>query len=122
MPRSASRCPNCGEPVSTFAAGCAICGEDLVAARARRAERRASVPGLPARLRDRLPRLDDDALRFGIALLLVLFAPLFGLLLSGFFAWQADRDGRDGVRNVMLALIAVAVVLLLYSPYGLLLT
>jgi hypothetical protein len=74
---------------------------------------------VPGRLRDRLPRLDDDALRFGIALLIVLFAPLFGALLSGFFAWQADKDGRDGVRNVMLALVAMAVVLLLYRPYGL---
>ena len=28
-----SRCPNCKEPVSPFAAGCAICGTDLDTAR-----------------------------------------------------------------------------------------
>jgi hypothetical protein len=105
--------------VSQFAAGCVICGEDLVAARARASKRRASPAGLPIRLRDRLPRLDDDALRFGIALLIVVFAPLFGLLLAGFFAWHADKEGRNGVRNVMLGLIAAAVVILMYRPYGL---
>lgn len=28
-----SRCPNCGERVSPFAAGCAVCGADLDQAR-----------------------------------------------------------------------------------------
>ena len=27
--RSPHRCPNCGEPVSQFAAGCALCGTEL---------------------------------------------------------------------------------------------
>jgi hypothetical protein len=34
MPRAISKCPKCGEPVSPFAAGCAICGTDLQAPRA----------------------------------------------------------------------------------------
>ena len=29
MSRDRSRCPNCGERVQPFAAGCAICGADL---------------------------------------------------------------------------------------------
>lgn len=29
MPRDRTRCPNCGERVMPFAAGCAICGADL---------------------------------------------------------------------------------------------
>ena len=29
MPRDRTRCPNCGERVLPFAAGCAICGADL---------------------------------------------------------------------------------------------
>jgi hypothetical protein len=33
MSRDRSRCPNCGERVQPFAAGCAICGADLDAAR-----------------------------------------------------------------------------------------
>ncbi len=33
MSRDRSRCPNCGERVMPFAAGCAICGADLDPAR-----------------------------------------------------------------------------------------
>lgn len=29
MPRDRSRCPSCGERVSPYAAGCAVCGADL---------------------------------------------------------------------------------------------
>src|SRR5688572_17041291 len=29
MPRDRSRCPKCGERVSPYAAGCAVCGADL---------------------------------------------------------------------------------------------
>jgi predicted nucleic acid-binding Zn-ribbon protein len=32
--RSPDRCPNCGERVSAFAAGCALCGAELNARRA----------------------------------------------------------------------------------------
>ncbi|MEA2401695.1 MAG: zinc-ribbon domain, partial [Thermoleophilaceae bacterium] len=41
MPRAISKCPSCGEPVSPFAAGCAICGTNLEAARAELAAKRA---------------------------------------------------------------------------------
>jgi hypothetical protein len=30
VPRAISRCPNCREPVSQFAAGCAVCGSSLL--------------------------------------------------------------------------------------------
>jgi hypothetical protein len=33
MARDRSRCPNCGERVLPFAAGCAVCGPDLDTAR-----------------------------------------------------------------------------------------
>ena len=29
MPRDRSKCPDCGERVSPYAAGCAVCGADL---------------------------------------------------------------------------------------------
>jgi uncharacterized protein (DUF983 family) len=29
VPRDRTRCPNCGERVLPFAAGCAVCGADL---------------------------------------------------------------------------------------------
>jgi hypothetical protein len=62
VPRAISRCPKCRQPVSQFAAGCAVCGTDLQAARAELAERRARRPQLSARV----PRLGDDAIRIGV--------------------------------------------------------
>jgi hypothetical protein len=49
----------------------------------------------------RLPAVSDDALRVGFAVVLALFLPFFGLILSGFFAWQAHNEGRSGVRNIL---------------------
>jgi hypothetical protein len=103
--------PGCGEPVSPFAAGCAICGTDLEAARAKRtanltANRRA-VPALP-----RWPRIDAglDPLQVAIAVVLAVAAPPFGLLLSLFWAVQRQRAGEQLMAAVMLgaALLAAA--------------
>jgi len=44
VPKDRSRCPRCGERVSPFAAGCAVCGADLDTARFDRG------PGLGNRL------------------------------------------------------------------------
>jgi hypothetical protein len=90
--------------VTPFAAGCAVCGADIAAVRAERAGKRSS------QLRDRVsvPRLGDDGLRFIIALLVVLGAPPFGLILAGYFAWQAHNEGRERTRNLMIALVMLA--------------
>jgi hypothetical protein len=61
VPRAISKCPKCGEPVSPFAAGCAICGTNLEAARAELAATRARRPSLPGPV-----RLGDDAVRIGV--------------------------------------------------------
>jgi hypothetical protein len=106
MPRSISRCPKCREPVSQFAAGCAVCGTDLQAARAELEERRARRPNLPAGM----PRLGDDAVRIGVTVLAALFSPLMGALLAGWFAYDADRDGRLPTRNLMLLLLGLSLV------------
>ena len=106
MPRSISRCPNCREPVSQFAAGCAVCGTDLQAARAELAERRARRPDLAGAV----PRLGDDALRIGVTVLAALFSPLMGALLAGYFAYDADRDGRVSTRNLMILLVGFSLV------------
>jgi hypothetical protein len=102
--------------VSPFAAGCAICGEDLGAARAALAERRS-------RLRvDRVPQLrfGDDALMFAVALLVALAAPLIGVIFGAFLAWHADNDGQIRRRNLMLVVVAVAAIPLVtgYSLLG----
>jgi small-conductance mechanosensitive channel len=104
--------------VTAYAAGCAVCGEDIEAARRRREERWANR--LPASTRVPQFRLGDDGLRLAIAVLLVIAAPLFGLLLSCWFAWEAHNAGRTTLRNVMLGLAALAAVPLVtgYSLFG----
>ena len=104
MARAISKCPKCGEPVSPFAAGCAICGTNLEAARAELAAKRARRPQLP----DLRP--GDDAIRIGVGVLAALFAPVMGALLTGYFAYDADRNGRTGLRNVMIALLGFSLV------------
>ena len=111
MARAISKCPNCGEPVTPFAAGCAICGFDLESARAARARRSA-----PVGRHVTMPRLGDDALRIAIAVLVTIAAPFFGVLLTGFFAWQLHQDGRAGMRNAMLAIVALGL-LSLAEPF-----
>jgi hypothetical protein len=105
VPRAISKCPNCREPVSPFAAGCAICGTNLEAARAELAAKRARRPNLPAPV-----RLGDDAVRIGLGVIAAVFAPVMGALLTGYFAYDADRNGRTATRNLMIALLGFSLV------------
>ena len=117
MGRSFSRCPNCGEPVSQFAAGCAICGADLEAYRTQLAERRASVPRLPAWAS--LPAGGDvHRTRLGFAIFATLFAPFVGFLLAAWFAYHADEDGRTGVRNALVSVCVFAIAMLYFAPFS----
>jgi hypothetical protein len=102
--RAITKCPNCGEPVSPFAAGCAICGTNLESARTDLAAKRARRPQLPGGG----VRLGDDAIRIGVGVLATVFAPLMGALLTGYFAYDADRDGRIATRNLMLVLLGLS--------------
>ena len=104
MPRAISKCPNCGEPVSPFAAGCAICGTSLEQARAELAAKRARRPQLPS------VRIGDDGVRIGVAVLTAAFAPVMGALLTGYFAYDAERNGRAAMRNLMLVLLGFSLV------------
>jgi hypothetical protein len=54
----------------------------------------------------------------GIALVLALFIPFLGLILAGFFAWQAHNEGRSGQRNLLLAVAVFAAVLIAFAPVG----
>ena len=105
VPRAISKCPNCREPVSPFAAGCAICGTNLEAARAELTAKRARRPSLPGPI-----RLGDDAVRIGVGVIAAVFSPLMGALLTGYFAYDADRNGRIATRNLMIALLGFSLV------------
>ena len=114
MPRAITKCPSCRSPVTNYTLSCPVCGYDVDGARQAAASRR-SLPLAPS-----LPRLGDDGLRIGIALLLALAMPLFGLILATYFAWEAHNDGRAMTRNVMIFLIGLAAVPLVfgYSLWG----
>jgi anti-sigma factor RsiW len=105
VPRAINKCPNCREPVSPFAAGCAICGTSLEAARAELAAKRARRPSLPGSI-----RLGDDAVRIGVGVIAAVFSPVMGSLLTGYFAYDADRNGRTATRNLMIALLGLSLV------------
>jgi hypothetical protein len=105
VPRAISKCPKCGEPVSPFAAGCAICGTNLEAARAELAAKRARRPSLPGPV-----RLGDDGVRIGVGVIAAVFAPVMGALLTGYFAYDADRNGRTATRNLMIALLGLSLI------------
>ncbi len=108
MPRGVSKCPNCHEPVSPFAAGCAICGTDLEAARARAASRRRiEAPSMP--------RVGGtvDWVHVAIATVLALAVPPVGLALALYWALQRNRFGERTMTLLMLAAAALALAALL---------
>ena len=107
----ATRCPQCGEPVSPFAAGCAICGADLEAHRAQLAARRSprDVVPLPS---VRLPRIDDDVLLLALLAVLVVFAPLIGVI----GALLVMRNPRYANLRIWLGLLALAGAILMIVP------
>ena len=72
--RDRSRCPNCGERVQPFAAGCAICGADLDTARWDKG------PSLPQRIGSWF-----SALTFGATLPPFVIAIVVGFLIYWFF-------------------------------------
>jgi hypothetical protein len=91
--------------VSPFAAGCAICGTNLEAARAELAAKRSRRPQLPG-----APRLSDDALRIGLGVLTAIFSPVMGAPLNGYFAYDAEQSGRVQTRNLMFVLLGFSLV------------
>jgi hypothetical protein len=107
MPRAISKCPGCGEPVTPFAAGCAICVTDLEAARAQlAAKRRVELPRTPE-LAGRFSEI--DWIHVAVALVLALAAPPFGFLLALYWATQRYRAGERLMTGLMVGAAALAV-------------
>jgi hypothetical protein len=67
-----SRCPNCREPVSPFAAGCAICGADLDP------KRWDTGPGVGNRVGSWFNALSSGPTKGGMTPWIVIFLVFFG--------------------------------------------
>ena len=101
--------------MTQFAAGCAVCGFDLDAARAEAAERCPSLGDRAASLRPASLSTNtfrQDGFVVAIIVLLVVFFPLVGAALAAWTAYDRHRSSDERIRNVALALLAVAVVFL----------
>jgi hypothetical protein len=116
MARGINKCPNCGATVSQFAAGCAICGEDLTAARQRREQRREALPSveLPGWLSE---ISGTDALLGALLMICAIGFPVVGGPIAGLFAFFAHQRGDVAQRNLALAALVVAVILILLFSF-----
>ena len=89
-----------------FAAGCPTCGADLDAARRQQA-------GTQSRTRVALPTIQRDLVDLLVPaivlVLLALFAPLFGALISLFVVWHSHHNSLTARRNVAIACAALAI-------------
>src|SRR4051812_3070650 len=116
MARAVTKCPNCGSSVSQFAAGCAICGENLTAARVRLERRREARPWLTAP--SWLPEITASDAVLGAILIIAAFGfPIVGGPIAGLFAYFGHRNGDVVQRNLALVAVAVAVIVLLLVSF-----
>ena len=116
MARAITKCPSCGSSVSQFAAGCAICGENLTAARQGLERRREARPSLAAP--SWFPQITaGDAVLGGILLIAAFSFPIIGGPIAGLFAYFAHRNGDVVQRNLALMAVAVAVIVLLVVSF-----
>jgi hypothetical protein len=116
VPRAINKCPNCGTNVSQFAAGCAICGEDLVAARQALERRREALPSL--KTPGWVPQITTaDAVLAGLLILCAFAAPLIGGPIAGLFAYFAHEKGDVVQRNLALAALAVALLVVIMISF-----
>ncbi len=113
--------------MSQFAAGCAVCGYDLAAARAEADERGPTLAERASSVRPAWlssPTASQDAFTVAITVALIVFFPLVGAALAAWTAYDRNRSGDPRMRNVALALLAVAIVLFAVPElrYGILFT
>ena len=102
--KRATRCPGCGEPVSVFAAGCAICGRDLVEHRREIAQRRIDLPQVPRAPRPARFGFDAHVALVALVVLATLLSPFLALIMAAIGAQDRHRNGQIGQRNLFIAL------------------
>ena len=116
MARAITKCPNCGSSVSQFAAGCAICGENLTAARQDLERRREARPSLTAPAW--VPQVTTSEAILGAILIIAAFGfPIVGGPIAGLFAYFGHRNGDAVQRNLALVAVAVAVIALVVISF-----
>jgi hypothetical protein len=116
MARAVTKCPNCGSSVSQFAAGCAICGENLTAARVRLARRREARPWLTAP--SWLPEITASDAVLGAILIIAAFGfPIVGGPIAGLFAYFGHKKDDVVQRNLALMAVGIAVIVLLLVSF-----
>lgn len=116
MARAITECPTCGSSVSQFAAGCAICGENLTAARQGLERRREARPSLTAP--GWFPEITAGHAVLGTILIVAAVgSPIIGGPIAGLFAYFAYQRGDKVQRNLALVAVAVAVLLVVLLSF-----
>src|SRR3954452_10549456 len=116
MARAITKCPSCGSSVSQFAAGCAICGENLTAARQELERRREARPSLEAP--GWFPEVTAGDAILGAVLIIAAFGfPIIGGPIAGLFAYFAHRNGDTVQRNIALVAVAIAVIVVVLLSF-----
>jgi hypothetical protein len=116
MARAITKCPSCGSTVSQFAAGCAICGENLSAARQDLERRREARPAFAAP--GWFPEITGADAVLGAILIVAAFgAPIVGGPIAGLFAYFANQRGDMVQRNLALAAVAVALLVIILISF-----
>lgn len=102
--KRATKCPGCGEPVSVFAAGCAVCGTDLEQHRRDLDARRIELPHVPRAARRPPFRVDAHLALVALVLLATLLSPFLALIMAAVGAQDRHRNGQIDQRNLFIGL------------------
>ena len=90
--------------MSAFAAGCAICGADLVQHRRGLEERRIELPHVPRAARRPGLHFDAHFALVALVLLATLLSPFLALIMAAVGAQDRHRNGQIGQRNLFIGL------------------
>ena len=88
-----------------FAAGCSICGTDLVEHRRALDARRVDLPQVPRA--SRRWGFDAHLVLVALVLLATLLSPFLALIMAAVGAQDRHRNGQIGQRNLFIALAVV---------------
>ena len=102
--KRATKCPGCGEPVSVFAAGCAVCGVDLEQHRRELDARRIELPHVPRATGRSRFHFDAHLALVALVLLATLLSPFLALIMAAVGAQDRHRNGQIDQRNLFIGL------------------